>query len=258
MLKRLLIATNILLLIALAVIVYLKKWHKTYAPRDYSDIVQSDSVLRIGVDKDLLVLPDSLFRAVAMAQEFARDHRLKVEVKEGSAEKLNAYLQEGRIDLIASGLLKLMNRSDSLLLSDPVYTDYQVLVQRIPQTPPDSANLLNKPIELVGSTLHIKAGDSVTIRLRHLEKELGESFTIVSHREPYAKLMQKVSAGEIDNLICSHLLAKTYADSLKNLQFDIQISFDQFYCWAVNRRSPALLDSLNTWLQARRDADQDN
>ena len=37
-------------------------------------------------------------------------------------------------------------------------------------------------------------------------------------------------------------------DSLPQLDINTAISFTQFYSWGVSKQSPALLDSLNTWL----------
>ena len=38
------------------------------------------------------------------------------------------------------------------------------------------------------------------------------------------------------------------ADSIPQIDINTAISFTQFYSWAVSKQSPALLDSLNTWL----------
>ena len=43
--------------------------------------------------------------------------------------------------------------------------------------------------------------------------------------------------------------AQAAADSMPQIDISTDISFTQFYAWAVNKHSPVLLDSLNTWLK---------
>ena len=55
--------------------------------------------------------------------------------------------------------------------------------------------------------------------------------------------------GDIDNAVCDESIARAAADSLPQIDINTAISFTQFYSWGVSKQSPALLDSLNTWLE---------
>ena len=55
--------------------------------------------------------------------------------------------------------------------------------------------------------------------------------------------------GDIDYAVCDESIARAAADSLPQIDINTAISFTQFYSWGVSKQSPALLDSLNTWLE---------
>ena len=57
-----------------------------------------------------------------------------------------------------------------------------------------------------------------------------------------------VAHGDIDYAVCDEGIARMAVDSLPQLDINTAISFTQFYSWGVSKQSPALLDSLNTWL----------
>jgi len=57
-----------------------------------------------------------------------------------------------------------------------------------------------------------------------------------------------VAHGDIDYAVCDESIARAAADSIPQIDINTAISFTQFYSWAVSKQSPALLDSLNTWL----------
>ena len=62
------------------------------------------------------------------------------------------------------------------------------------------------------------------------------------------QLISLVAHGDIDYAVCDESIARAVADSLSQIDINTAISFTQFYSWAVSKQSPALLDSLNTWL----------
>lgn len=61
-----------------------------------------------------------------------------------------------------------------------------------------------------------------------------------------------VAHGDIDFAVCDESIARMAVDSLPQLDINTAISFTQFYSWGVSKQSPALLDSLNTWLSGFR------
>ena len=63
------------------------------------------------------------------------------------------------------------------------------------------------------------------------------------------QLIAMVAHGDIDYAVCDEQIARAAADSMPQIDISTDISFTQFYSWAVSKKSPALLDSLDTWLE---------
>ena len=66
------------------------------------------------------------------------------------------------------------------------------------------------------------------------------------------QLIALVAHGDIDYAVCDESIARAVAKDLPQIDIKTDISFTQFYSWAVSKQSPALLDSLNAWLQTFR------
>lgn len=87
------------------------------------------------------------------------------------------------------------------------------------------------------------------MRIQNLSEEIGDTI-FIKEIEKYGpeQLISMVAHGDIDYAVCEESIAKIMADSLPQIDIQTPISFTQFYAWAVSKQSPALLDSLNTWL----------
>ena len=87
------------------------------------------------------------------------------------------------------------------------------------------------------------------MRIHYLGNEIGDTIYI-KEIEKYGseQLISLVAHGDIDYAVCDESIARAVTDSLPQLDINTAISFTQFYSWAVSKQSPALLDSLNTWL----------
>ena len=221
-------------------------------PRDWAAIVK-EGVLRAAteynslsfyVDNDTI----SVFH-YELIQAFARDKGLKAEITPVMSfdERLNG-LSTGRYDVIAYGILATSELKDSLLLTSPIVLNKQVLVQRKVKDENDSLYIKNQ-LDLAGRTLHVIKGSPSILRIRNLGNEIGDTI-YVKEVEKYGseQLISLVAHGDIDYAVCDESIAQAAADSLPQIDINTAISFTQFYSWAVSKQSPALLDSLNTWL----------
>ena len=90
---------------------------------------------------------------------------------------------------------------------------------------------------------------SLLLRIQNLGNEIGDTIYI-KEIEKYGseQLISLVAHGDIDYAVCDESIARAVVDSLPQVDINTAISFTQFYSWAVSKQSPALLDSLNTWL----------
>lgn len=185
-----------------------------------------------------------------LIEAFARDHSLKTVITpEMSFEKRLQGLAEGKFDVIAYDVLATSELKDSLLLTHPIALNKEVLVQRKPYTSQDSALFIKNQLELAGKTLHVVKDAPSILRIRNLSHEIADTIYI-KEIEKYGpeQLIAMVAHGDIDYAVCNESIARMAIDSLPQIDISTDISFTQFYSWAVSKQSPALLDSLNTWL----------
>ena len=223
------------------------------SPRDYADIA-AEGVLRAALEYNAISLyvdGDTLAGFdYELMEAFARDHGLKVAIMpEMSFEKRLEGLADGTYGLIANGILATSPLKDSLLLTVPIALTKEVLVQRKPASPDDSL-FIRTQLSLAKRTLHVVKGSPSILRIRNLGDEIADTIYI-KEVEKYGpeQLIAMVAHGDIDYAVCDENIARAVTDSMPQIDFSTDISFTQFYSWAVSKKSPALLDSLNTWLE---------
>ncbi len=197
----------------------------------------------------------------ALLQAFAREHGLQLEVTPlmEFGERMKG-LAEGKYDLIADGMPVVTEMKDSLLFTLPVTLNRQVLVQRKAITDEEAADgkerrasYISSSLDLAGKTLHVVKDSPVKLRLRNLEEEIGDTIYVeeVARYGP-EQLVALVAHGDIDYAVCDENIARSVAATLPGIDISTAISFTQFYAWAVDKRSPVLLDSLDAWLGRQR------
>lgn len=221
-------------------------------PRDYAAIAK-EGTLRVATEYNSIsffVDGDTISGFhYELIEAFARDMGLKIEIHPlMSFEERLEGLSEGRYDVIAYGILATSELKDSLLLTSPIVLNKQVLVQRKEDEENDSLYIRSQ-LDLARRTLHVVKGSPSILRIQNLGNEIGDTIYI-KEIEKYGdeQLIALVAHGDIDYAVCDESIAEAAADSLPQIDVNTAISFTQFYSWAVSKQSPALLDSLNTWL----------
>lgn len=225
-------------------------------PRDYAAIAK-EGVLRVATEYNSIsfyVDGDTVSGFhYELIEAFARDKGLKAEINPlMSFEERLKGLGEGQYDVIAYGILATSELKDSLLLTSPIVLNKQVLVQR-KENPENDSLYIRSQLDLARRTLHVVKGSPSILRIQNLGDEIGDTIYI-QEIEKYGdeQLMAMVAHGDIDYAVCDESIAEAVADSLPQIDINTAISFTQFYSWAVSKHSPALLDSLNTWLDKYR------
>lgn len=223
-------------------------------PRDYAAIAK-EGILRVATEYNSIsfyVDGDTVSGFhYELIEAFARDKGLKTEITPlMSFEERLKGLAEGRFDVIAFGILATSALKDSLLLTSPIVLNKQVLVQR-KENGEDDSLYIHSQLDLAQRTLHVVKGSPSILRIQNLGNEIGDTIYI-KEIEKYGpeQLISMVAHGDIDYAVCDESIAQAVADSLPQIDINTAISFTQFYSWAVSKQSPALLDSLNTWLDA--------
>lgn len=221
-------------------------------PRDFAEI-ETSGVLRATVEYNSLSYftnGDSLSGFhYELLQIFAQKYHLQVSIKPlMSFEKRLSGLAQGEFDVIAYDLLTTSDLRDTIALTEPLMRNKQVLVQR--KRAQGDSTFISNPLELAHHTLNVVKGSPATLRIRNLSNEIGDTIYI-QEVEKYGQeqLLAMVAHGDIDYAVCDESLAKASIDSLPQLDISTDIGFTQLCAWGVSKQSPALLDSLNSWIK---------
>lgn len=245
-----------LLIIALGLIFTTRKsGNSRSAPTttyDYADITARDT-LRVALEYNsisMFINGDTLAGFdYELAKAFAHAHNLQIAIiPEMSFDKRLEGLSDGKFDLIANEIPAISPLKDSLLLTIPIVLKKEVLIQRKATSPTDTM-FIQSQLSLAQRTLHVVKGSPAILRIRNLSDEIADTIYIkeVEHYGP-EQLIAMVAHGDIDYAVCDEGIARAAADSMPQIDISTDISFTQFYSWAVSKHSPILLDSLNAWI----------
>lgn len=246
------------LISALVVTLWPRKEEATGHPRDYAEIIASGK-LRVATEYNSIsfyVDNDTITGFhYELIEAFAHSKGLKAQIAPVmSFDQRLEGLSNGTYDVIAYGLPATSELKDSLLLTEPIFLNKQVLVQRKAPDGNDSL-LIKSQLDLAGKTLNVVKGSPSIFRIRNLGNEIGDTI-YVNEIDKYGseQLISLVAHGDIDYAVCDESIARAAADSLPQLDINTAISFTQFYSWGVSKQSPVLLDSLNSWLNHFRES----
>lgn len=222
-------------------------------PRTYEEIIKSGVLRAVTEYNSLSYFVDgdtiSGFH-YDLIQAFAKSKGLKVEIfPEMSFEERLHGLEEGKYDVIAYSISVTSELKDSILLTEPILLNKQILVQR-KITERDSSLFIHNQLDLARKTLNVVKGSPVILRIQNLGNEIGDTI-FVNEIDKYGpeQLIAMVAHGDINYAVCDESIAVAAIDSFPQLDISTDISFTQFYSWGVSKESPALLDSLNSWLK---------
>lgn len=187
-----------------------------------------------------------------MLRDLASFLGVKLElIAENDIEKSFEMLQNGEVDIIANNLTITTQRKKEFNFTIPHGETRQVLVQRIPSTEEEDENpLIRNPLNLSGKVVYVQRSSASAQRLTNLSEEIGGNIMIVELPNYDAdQLIDLVSMGEIDYVVCDETAAQIKSSSLKNIDYETAIGFPQHTAWAIRLSSPELLTRTNTWLE---------
>ena len=157
-------------------------------------------------------------------------------------------LQKGVFDMVVSELHATAPLKEHLLLTDEVYRDRNVLVQR-----KDSPKLISEAHELGGDTVWIAKASPLITRIRNLSQEIGDTIYVRDDAAGTGKqLVEKVAEGKVPRAVVSEGLARAMAAKDSTLDISVPVSMTQMQTWAVADRDSDLQKSINNWLATYR------
>lgn len=189
---------------------------------------------------------------------YGRDYELlqAISRREGVPMKFHPFvpldhalqgLASGRYDVVVASMPKTSELAQTCLLTDEVYTDREVLVQRLDSL--GAAPQISSPMMLGGAEVWIPHGSPIATRIRNLAAEIGDTIILRSDPRYSSELLVLLTLqGRIPRAVVSESVAKSMAADYPLLHVSTPASFTQFQCWAVAPERNALRDSLNAWL----------
>jgi membrane-bound lytic murein transglycosylase F len=166
-------------------------------------------------------------------------------------------LNKGEGDIMAFNLSVTKERKKQIAFTEHHSLTRQVLVQRKPENWTTlkrhqlEAQLIRKPIDLIGKEVYVRYQSSHLARLKNLSEEIGGDILIIESfpNQETEELIRQVSTGEIDYTIADENVALVNATYHHNIDVKTPVSFQQKIAWGVRKNAPQLLESLNGWIQ---------
>lgn len=181
-----------------------------------------------------------------MLREMAASEGVKLNI-EGFTQVSTALdrLKKGIYDIVVADIPSTTELKEEYLLTIPVYTDRQVLVQRadsLTHLPPVTCQA-----NLGGDTIYIAKGSPFKSRIINLSHEIGDTIYIIED-DIYSPelLMIRVAQGKIKNAVVNKQVAENVAAEYPNLDTSLELSFNQFQSWVIDARNPELLNRMDS------------
>lgn len=166
----------------------------------------------------------------------------------GELDEAFQGLNDGKYDVLVASMPSTNTLKHYFAVTQPVYIDRQVLVQRGDSTSP---GYISSAEQLMSDTVWMVEGAPFGTRLKNLAKELGDSVYIATTPGNSAENLAMLTAlGQIPRAVVSEAAARRIAVDYPDLDFSTPVSLSHFQCWAVAPGDSTLLDSLDLWLDA--------
>ena len=151
-------------------------------------------------------------------------------------------LESGQYDVLVAQFPTTAHNREHYILTQPVYIDQQVLVQR-------TGFGIKSQLQLAGDTVYVVKNSPMTDRIAGLSREIGDTIYVAADAT-YGpeQLVMMVASRDIDLAVVNKTIAVALAEKLKNIDTSVDISLTQFQAWALRRDRTALRDSLNLWI----------
>lgn len=222
--------------------------HNTHADESYRGIPDT---LNVAVELSALTLSPAGDTISGFSFEVlnALCHRknlnFKYEVYNNIEDAFNDNEKEN-FHLFLSNLPITTSLKDDFLITEPLFTDRQVLVQN-KETAGDS--LITTQQELSGRTIWIPKKSAISERLKNLMDEIGSTIVVVEIDDiSEEQLVILISLGEIHRGVVSESVARQLFTVYPHIDIETRLSFPQFKSWFLNPCDSILRDSLNLWL----------
>lgn len=171
----------------------------------------------------------------------------------GTISEMISWLDEGKIDIVASPVPVTAEFQDRALLCGPRNVSNQVLVQKS-DAPKDS--VVKDVTDLIGHVVTVQSDSKYYYRMQNLNEEIGGGIIL----SPIAKdtisdddLLSMVWKGEITMTVVDSDVAEAALSYYPGIDISVKVSLDQYSRWAVAPESYGIAKALDRWFADEKD-----
>lgn len=180
----------------------------------------------------------------------------KVEIG-GTISEMMQWLNEGKIEVLASPVPVTSEFQDRALLCGPRNVSTQVLVQSM-ESPKDS--IVKDVTELVGREVYVQKDSKYFYRMQNLDEEIGGGIRLnVLDRDTISDddLLSMVWRRQIPLTVVDSDVAEAALSYYPGLNISLKVSLDQYSRWAVAPKDTGLAKVLDDWFADEKNDNSD-
>lgn len=254
--KLIIVLSSIVIIGALVGYQYpnLKNYFENYFKKPYQlDLsgIQAGGKLRVAIDNNSTGYYIYRGRRMGYEYELLRDlsKRLGLQlhlVLVTDIPKAFEYLEAGKVDLIAMNLEENLDPNSITSFTSPLGKMSSLLVH----------SKLSEPIsdwsQLADDTIYVRQGAVYTSQLAAIKDSLQLQFSIIVKPDHEETLINQVVDRTIKWTVADQYTARENATYYEDLDVTWKIKEEENIGWVVRKNSPILLDSVNNWLQEKK------
>ena len=194
-----------------------------------------------------------------LLKDFCNMYHLRLEmVVNDDLDSCFAMLDSGEVDVVATGVGLTRDLKRSYGLTNPMFSQKCVLVQRMPKNWSSMSTgnevegqLFRSPIDLAGKTIHVSKGSHAIKVLEHLSDDIGDTIYVVEcDTLNDLELIKCVHDGLIDYTVVDDYIAVVGSYGLRDLDIKLAVSVEHPVGWAVKNcgTDSSLLNAFNDWI----------
>ncbi len=175
----------------------------------------------------------------------------------GTISEMIQWLDEGKIDIVASPVPVTAEFQERALLCGPRNVSSQVLVQK---TDVQKDSIVTDVTELVGREVTVQSDSKYFYRIQNLNEEIGGGIKI----KPISKdtisdddLLSMVWKGEIPMTVVDSDVAEAALSYYPGLDISVKVSLEQYSRWAVAPDSHGIAKALDRWFADEKDNEKE-
>ncbi|MDE5795180.1 MAG: transglycosylase SLT domain-containing protein [Muribaculaceae bacterium] len=175
----------------------------------------------------------------------------------GTISEMIQWLDEGKIDVLASPVPVTAEFQDRVLLCGPRNVSNQVLVQNIDLS---KDSVVKDVTDLVGREVSVQNDSKYYYRIINLDEEIGGGIkikTVAKDTISDDDLLNMVWKGEIPLTIVDSDVAEAALSYYPGLDISVKVSLDQYSRWAVASESQGIAKALDKWFADEKNDERD-